>query len=584
MPQVIAVITFWSIAMCFSIPGFSTPPLPQDALPGVINGNNSQPWAIPNREKENDPNPSNRVPQVLPSDSQTPVIIDKQEKPDFSEEQLRIPVKTIQLEGATLLPIKLIAPILKRYEGDNDLSFAEMQKLADELTQVYIRAGYLNSRIYLPPQDFQNGVLVLRAVEVTVQSITLENNKWFLPKAVLPQIGLKAGDFFNVKPLESGVRFVNDNPDLRLAAILEKGDQPGTTKVILKPQAHFPVHPTLFWDNLGRDSIGRSRFGISTVDNNFLGFGDTNTNSVNFTDTSTGVIDQYRLPIGHWGTQLGFDYSYSHLKVRGALKDLHIQSTSHIFSPSITQPLIRTERTGLTLNLAFDFKNLKTYVLEQPFYRDRLSILRSGFQGYHYDWHGRTLFDQEFAVGLPLFSGTVGNSSLASKAGSGTKFFRASGSVTRIQQLPKEVVGLVRVRYQLSPNRLIGAEQTQSGGAFSVRGYFEGQYLGDNGFSLSNEYYFPSYLIPRKWRLPGMKEPLRSAVRWVGFTDFGHVFVNHVNSSEARNKTLLSAGFGVRVSLTQRVVLRLDAGFPLLKPGNLESRPRLHFALQSTLF
>jgi hemolysin activation/secretion protein len=556
---------------------------PANTTPGAIIQSNTRPWAIPQMEKPESGDPSNRVPRREPKEDTHPIEVEQPGAEKSPASHLLIQVREIRLEGATLLPAAQVEEKVKPYRN-RELSFDEVQALAEQLTQLYVRAGYINSQVFVPPQDLRDQILVLKALEVKVGEIRLENARWFKPRSILPRLPMKPGDVLNAKSLSAGIRWVNENPDVAIQARLAKGKTTGTTDVVLRVKDQFPVHITPFGDNLGRRNIGNVRYGLTLSDNNLLGRGDTNVSSVNLTRSSFGLVNQYVLPVGSHGTELGFNYAYSRVKLGGALKPLDIRSTASIFSPQLRQYLWHTDRGKLTAEMDFDFKNLDTDLSATPFHRDRLRVLRPGLNGLLNDRWGRTFINQEVGIGLNILGGSTGNSALASKAGSGTKFFLITGGLTRIQKLPWGTTGVLRSRYQYSANRLVSAEQFQVGGAFSVRGYSEGLQIGDKGYTVNAEWFVPAFLFPAKAKLPFMKQSLREAIQVVTFTDFGQVFANRPVGGELRKATLLGVGVGLRIQLTRLLVGRIDLGFPLIRQEPHENRARLHFGLQSNLF
>ncbi|WP_373531312.1 ShlB/FhaC/HecB family hemolysin secretion/activation protein [Vampirovibrio sp.] len=556
---------------------------PSNLTPGAIIQSNTQPWAIPQNAPPESGTPTNRAPQRDQPDDLSPVELEQpgSEKPISSE--LLIEVRDIQVEGVTLLSNEAVEKTIKPYRN-RELAFNDIQTLAETLTQLYVQAGFVNSQVYIPPQTLQGHTLRLKALEVKVGEIHLEEGTWFKSKAILPRLSLKPGDPLNLDPLIAGIRWINENPDLKVQARLEKGKSSGSTDVVLSLKEQFPLHLTPFWDNLGRKNIGIFRYGLTATHNNMLGLGDTNTTSVSLGSSSFGLVNQYALPVGAHGTSVGLNYAYSKVKLGGALKPLDIRSSAHIFSPLLRQTLWHSARGKLAAEIAFDFKNLNTDLADQPFHRDRLRVLRPGFNGFFNDRSGRTYLNQEFGIGLNVLGGSEGNTTLASKTGSGTRFFSMTGGLTRVQKLPWNTTGVLRGNYQYSPSRLVSAEQFQLGGAYSVRGYSEGRQIGDRGYGLSAELYVPAFLLPEKVKLPFMKRPLGKMIQVVGFGDFGQLVVNRPVVGEIPKATMLGVGVGLRIQLTRFLVGRVDVGFPLIRQGNDENRARLHFGLQSNLF
>ena len=55
-----------------------------------------------------------------------------------------------------------------------------MQKVADLITDIYRRKGYVTSRAYLPPQRVEQGILEIRIVEGITGDIDIIGTKQYI--------------------------------------------------------------------------------------------------------------------------------------------------------------------------------------------------------------------------------------------------------------------------------------------------------------------------------------------------------------------------------------------------------------------
>ena len=70
-------------------------------------------------------------------------------------------VSTITVEGAVLLSKEEVRTVVTPFEG-KELSFPNIQKIADLITDEYRKKGYVTSRAYIPPQTIREGTLIIR--------------------------------------------------------------------------------------------------------------------------------------------------------------------------------------------------------------------------------------------------------------------------------------------------------------------------------------------------------------------------------------------------------------------------------------
>jgi hemolysin activation/secretion protein len=111
---------------------------------------------------------------------------------------------------------------------------------------------------------------------------------------------------------------------------------------------------------------------------------------------------------------------------------------------------------------------------------------------------------------------------------------------------------------------LTATEEFYIGGADSVRGYPPGEFLGDDGYSVSTELRVSPLLN---------QEILQLAL----FVDHGAVSIKDPPPGIKKNQQLTGAGFGFRSNLPYNINGRLDVGFPV-EPAKASSggRPTLY--------
>lgn len=511
-------------------------------------------------------------------------------------------VKSIELQGGKHLSDSEVQALINQYQN-RDVSFAELRDLTEKLTNLYRQAGYVTSIVYIGPQKIENGHVILKASEGLVGRAVFENGKYFKARAVMPRVAMTDGKAFQVEDLKRSLRRINENPDIKVRATLSPGELPEQTNVELEAtEEHFPLHVTPFWDNLGRSAIGNMRFGLTSTHNNLLGFGDQAFNSVVWSRYSFGTVSHYGLPLGKHGTSLNFDNTFSTFRVSPKVfADNHIRGNAKVFSPSISQELVNTEKAKISADLAFDFMNFNVYNLDQGVYsgigKDRLRVLRPGINFDFYDRSGRTMMRHELGIGLDLFGATknsplVGSTILQTgptRQGAGSQFFRYTGNITRLQKMPLGTYAILRAGTQITPSMLAPAQMYQMGGTYTVRGYKEGTFIGDNAYLFSGEWRIPVFFMPKNWHIGDYR--LRDNLQLVSFADFGATFTHHPAPGVTRRNYALSTGVGIRANLTKYLAGRIDMGIPLIydaggavRPPYNSQRPRIHFGLESRLF
>jgi hemolysin activation/secretion protein len=523
--------------------------------------------------------------------AQPPAPAIKTELPDLKIDdslKRKLHINEIKVEGATKLTAEDISAVTKPYLN-SDVSFVELQeKVADKLSDIYEKRGYITTSVFIPPQKIENGIITVQVAEGRISQVLIQENRWFKPRAITPRVGLKPGDVFNVKPLEKGLRRINENPDIVLQATLKAGEKLGETEIVLTPRREtFFAHLTPFIDNLGRPVIGNTRYGFTMANNNALGLGDTLFSSPYWTRRSFGIINGYELPLGRFGTKIGFVNALTRYKLNSNGFELH--GNSMINTPYISQELYRSDRAILTAELGLAIKNSGFQIDGHEIGQTRLRVLTPALNLQTFDRWGRSYMRHEFGFGLNMANATQRGDANSSNPQAGSKFFRYTVSASRLQVLPHGTYGILKVQGQASPSHLFSLEQMQIGGASTVRGYQEGRLIGNKGFMTSAEWRIPLRFLPDQFKIG--KYVLSKNVELASFLDAGGVFDNHsalgVNQKSGRVQSrgfLLGTGVGLRFKLTEMLSARVDVGFPLIRQNPDQNAARVHFGVETRLF
>lgn len=149
-----------------------------------------------------------------------------------------------------------------------------------------------------------------------------------------------------------------------------------------------------------------------------------------------------------------------------------------------------------------------------------------------------------------------------SKSGN-ANFAKATLFFAREQKLPKSWSMLFRAGGQVATGPLTFNEQFSIGGINTVRGYFEGEYVGDTGWNAGLELRTPQI----SFKLPVGDTTQQTWVRGIVFTDFAQLFqLDGVAVADRRE--LWGTGFGVSASLNNVMDLKITVGWPLMETIN----------------
>jgi hemolysin activation/secretion protein len=145
-----------------------------------------------------------------------------------------------------------------------------------------------------------------------------------------------------------------------------------------------------------------------------------------------------------------------------------------------------------------------------------------------------------------------------------SNFGKANLQVQREQKLPRLWTAQFRAGAQAATGPLISTEQFALGGMNSLRGYFEGDEVGDAGWFTGGELRTPQIAF---------KAPIGEAttpgwIRGLVFMEYGHRFQMDGDSTLFDRRSLWSTGFGLSANLNNHLDLRVTVGWPLRGTGN----------------
>lgn len=136
-----------------------------------------------------------------------------------------------------------------------------------------------------------------------------------------------------------------------------------------------------------------------------------------------------------------------------------------------------------------------------------------------------------------------------------------------------------KVDAQWSDGALVSAEQMGVGGASSVRGYKEREWLGDHAVTASLEWRTPLLLGYLGGSTEG--ETPRDRLQLVVFGDMGWIGVEDALAGEDDSQVLGSVGAGLRFAWGEHALMRFDWGFPLKETSESDHSGRGHVSLSA---
>ncbi len=438
----------------------------------------------------------------------------KEEEPavtNAAQTEEKIYAARFRVEGDNLLEREETDPVFNSYRK-KDLTFKELQQVADQLTRLYKKKGYMLARVFIPAQNADNGTIRFQAVVGKIGAITVENKTIIRPDAVDRQIKfLRGGDFVLRQNLERAVWLLNDLTGADAKILLKQGSEEGTTDIHFIIEKSTGKHGTFFIDNYGNRYQGYNEVGVTYDIWNPGKVGDV-INIAGFTSGSKmhyGYIN-YNVPAfkdgmtvttgySHLGYNLGNEYSY-----------LDATGTAKVFHFGVEYAFERGQRQNVYGALRYEHSKLKDEYRAFDFnVADKHSnALIASLYGNKSDSSGDTSWRADVKWGVLTFD----DKEIEDSNGTEGHYAKLNGMIFRRQDINRRLSLQLLAKGQIASKNLDSSEKFSVSGISGVRAYPNGDASGDYGYLTRAEF---RYLIP----LPRYDQTLQLAA----FFDHGGV-------------------------------------------------------------
>ena len=517
--------------------------------------------------------------------------------PDIKE-MIVVPEATVRvdkfvLNGANLFTPDDFDPLLSKYRG-KELTVTQLKDIAYELTAFYRSMGYVSSQAYLSTQEISDNTVEFGIIEGRIGEVIIEGGKHFKAGLIARQISLEDGQILDYDALNKDIRRINRHPDRTVQAVLKPGEEKGTSDVVVKiKEEKRPWHFLADYSNRGTKYTTRNRFGAGFVHNNFLGNEDILTlkGRVGERTNVNSYSGDYNTPLSMLGllkTRIGGYFARSNSVIGGIFQVLNPMGSATAWGLYVTHTWLDTDwvepfplTLGSIISIGFDSISARNEMLNKETSRDEIRAFKAGLSFDEKDEWGRTYFSESFHFGLDGFAGSMKRYDPgSSRLDASSRFFKNTGTFTRITRLPFSSYLVNSAKYQVTTEPLLQTEQFVIGGADTVRGYPENEYFGDVGFCSTMELRTPAFIFPDSIKVPFDSETsLRDAIQFAGFVDWGKAILLKPRSGEEKDMYLVGAGFGVMIDLYDSFNGRIDFGFPVNKSTSDETASTVHMSM-----
>ncbi len=475
-----------------------------------------------------------------------------------------IVIKRFEITGSTVFAPAELDRITSQYTN-KPLDFTQLLQVASEITQLYVKNGYINSGAYIPGNqsfDAQGGTVEIKVVEGRVEDIVVTGTKRLDPNYIKSRIALGTGKVLKIDRLIESLQLLQLDPLIKsIGTELVSGQQPGTSivQVNVSESPNWQANANIA--NNRTPSVGEIQAQVGISQNNLTGAGDGIGVTVAKSEGSNLFDLSYTLPLNPTNGTLRVQYSNSASRVvESPFDKLDINSTGQEFGVTYRQPLVQTPDREFALGVALARRETNTGYL-QSLFGNRIGYPTPGadangstrvtaarfFQDYtRRDTQQVFALRSQLSLGLKAFNATDNPSSPDSK------FLTWRGQAQYVRALAPNSIFLVKLDTQLADRPLLALEQIGLGGQDTVRGYRQDLLLADNGVIASAEVRVPIFTPPDS----------KQIIQVVPFLDFGLGWNQPNNPSVNPTPTIASGGLGLRYQGGNDFTARLDYGIP----------------------
>lgn len=451
-------------------------------------------------------------------------------------------VREYRVVGSKHLPPADVERAVYAYLGPGR-TLDDIERARQALETAYQTAGYETVSVSVPQQRGTRGVIVLRVEEMPVGRLRVVGAKHFdIEKIKARAQSLQEGSVPNFNDVQREIIALNKGADLRVTPELKPGALPGTVDVDLVVEDRFPFHGRVELNNRYSPNTTPLRLDITARYENLWQLGHTIGAGFQIApenpDNATVFSGYYIAPVPgvDWlsvmAQAIRQDSNVSTLQGAAVVGNGYVLGGRFLFDLPGRQGFFQTASFGV------DYKNFKQDIAlgddisNAPIEYWPFTATYTGFLlGDGYDvqldlalvWNFRTFGSDDVEFDNRRFDAT-GN------------FIYLRGTLGHTRDLPYGFQIFGQTQWQATQNSLVDSEQFALGGLNTVRGYLEGEVVGDSGIVGSAELRTPSLVA---WLGRDHTE-----ARLFTFVEGGAAYINNPLPEQQDRFTLWSFGFG----------------------------------------
>lgn len=448
------------------------------------------------------------------------------------------------------------------------LQFETIQKIKATIVDYFFREKNTYVAAIIPVQEVSDGVLIIEILEGRIGQINYIGQKWFSEWALKRGLEVKKGDPLIERQLLNYLSWVNRNPFHHLELVLQPGQEKGTTDIEFYSEERFPVRFFSGSDNTGfLANGGQTRLFAGFNWGNALQIGDI----LSYQYTASPNFHGFQSHVLSYTSMLSWKHVFTLLGCYGqvfpTIPDFdtvgrNIQGSIRYDVP--IKPLYGDFRSMFTGGFDFKYQNSNLFFTgnTDAVFDSTQTINVTQFlleYSFQQNWSNQAIsFDAKFFASLwkdwwfPYQTSTDYD---ILRPGSHVRYAYLRTSVSDHFRFKSGWLLSGMFRLQLASNTLPSSEQFTLGGASTVRGYYEQQFLADNAFCFNIESYAPAL---------SLFDSFHDELLFMVFFDYGYGRNYSALSAPYIAQNLVGIGPGVHYNIAPYFNVKVEYGFQVI--------------------
>ena len=414
-------------------------------------------------------------------------------------------VKGFTISGNKSISTEVLTAIANKAENINrEMTLAEINAVADEITEYYRDNGYFVAKAYVPKQEITGGMIEIFVLEGEYGSVSINNSSLVSDKRIKSIINkMTDGKTISADDVERQMILVNKTAGANLNKLnIKPGDKFGTSSFDISVVATPRVYGYFIGDNYGLRYTGPNRVMAGAGINSPFGIGDRL--FVSGIISTTGGLKNgraaYKLPLTSSGLTGEISYSKTTYSLSEEYDSLNAKGDSDTVDMEFSYPLILSKFESSYATLTFTSRQMKDEIelFDTVEEKDTLAVKAGISYKKTYSMFGfKTTSEAKGAYTLGKLSFDDDEAEAIDELGADT-----NGTYHKLNASAKQKVEFnrkwslstsLKIQHVLNDKNLDGSEDLSIGGAYGVKVFPSSEQSAENGYILNAEL---SYRLP----------------------------------------------------------------------------------------